>query len=604
MLGDRVEVETPELVVVSYDLAGVGSRINAALIDVLICVLVIIGVVMLWVMAMPPAARLGSSPDRLGGWAIAVLIFAQFAVLWGYSVLFEALADGRTIGKRIMRLRVVRDGGLSVTFGASAVRNLMRIIDMQPGFTYAVGIITMILNKQGKRLGDIAGGTLVVREELLPPLAAATPAPVAATGGAPRAVVLQAELSEPEFALLARFVERRGDLDPARRAQFVAQLSERFAAHLRPWAGQSPAAQLVKLHASEAEARRQGAAVRRDTGAARERHAIVAANAERWAAFAGRLAVAQKGGLRSLGEQGVREFMQEYRELTADLARLRTASRGEEGREVFYVNRLVSGAHNLLYRRRTISPAEVVRFLFFTVPQEIRRSSRPILLAAALLFVPLGVTAVAVSRDAEAATAFLPPAMFDRAEDGVRAAREGEGYVDVPEIYRPTMASSIIANNLQVAFLAFASGITAGVMTVWVLVSNGLSIGAVLGLYVSKGIGSLILAFIAPHGVLELFAICLAGAAGLLIGAAIFVPGDRTRRRALVENGRRAASLVAGATFLLLFAGLIEGFISPIPWWPLELKLTVSAVTALALYAYLRQGAVRARPAPSVPDSD
>ena len=604
MLGDRVEVETPELVVVSYDLAGVGSRINAALIDVLICVLVIIGVVMLWVMAMPPAARLGSSPDRLGGWAIAVLIFAQFAVLWGYSVLFEALADGRTIGKRIMRLRVVRDGGLSVTFGASAVRNLMRIIDMQPGFTYAVGIITMILNKQGKRLGDIAGGTLVVREELLPPLAAATPAPVAATGGAPRAVVLQAELSEPEFALLARFVERRGDLDPARRAQFVAQLRERFAAHLRPWAGQSPAAQLVKLHASEAEARRQGAAVRRDTGAARERHAIVAANAERWAAFAGRLAVAQKGGLRSLGEQGVREFVQEYRELTADLARLRTASRGEEGREVFYVNRLVSGAHNLLYRRRTISPAEVVRFLFFTVPQEIRRSSRPILLAAALLFVPLGVTAVAVSRDAEAATAFLPPAMFDRAEDGVRAAREGEGYVDVPEIYRPTMASSIIANNLQVAFLAFASGITAGVMTVWVLVSNGLSIGAVLGLYVSKGIGSLILAFIAPHGVLELFAICLAGAAGLLIGAAIFVPGDRTRRRALVENGRRAASLVAGATFLLLFAGLIEGFISPIPWWPLELKLTVSAVTALALYAYLRQGAVRARPAPSVPDSD
>lgn len=604
MLGDRVEVETPELVVVSYDLAGVGSRINAALIDVLLCVLVIIGVVMLWVMAMPPAARLGSSPDRLGGWAIAVLIFAQFAVMWGYSVLFEALADGRTIGKRIMRLRVVRDGGLSVTFGASAVRNLMRIIDMQPGFTYAVGIITMILNKQGKRLGDIAGGTLVVREELLPPLAAATPAPAVAAGGAPRAVVLQAELSEPEFALLARFVERRGDLDPARRAQFVAQLSERFATHLRPWAGQSPAAQLVKLHASEAEARRQGAAVRRDTGAARERHAIVAANAERWAAFAGRLAVAQKGGLRSLGEQGVREFVQEYRELTADLARLRTASRGEEGREVFYVNRLVSGAHNLLYRRRTISPAEVVRFLFFTVPQEIRRSSRPILLAAALLFVPLGVTAVAVSRDAEAATAFLPPAMFDRAEDGVRAAREGEGYVDVPEIYRPTMASSIIANNLQVAFLAFASGITAGVMTVWVLVSNGLSIGAVLGLYVSKGIGSLILAFIAPHGVLELFAICLAGAAGLLIGAAIFVPGDRTRRRALVENGRRAASLVAGATFLLLFAGLIEGFISPIPWWPLELKLTVSAVTALALYAYLRQGAVRARPAPSVPDSD
>jgi uncharacterized membrane protein SpoIIM required for sporulation len=228
-----------------------------------------------------------------------------------------------------------------------------------------------------------------------------------------------------------------------------------------------------------------------------------------------------------------------------------------------------------------------------------------VLLAALLLFVPLGVTAVAVVRDPESAVAFLPPSMLDRAEDGVRAARNGEGYVDVPQIYRPTMASSIIANNIQVAFLAFASGITAGVLTVYVLVANGLSIGAVIGLYSSYGIGSLILAFIAPHGVLELFAICVAGAAGLLIGAAIFVPGDRTRRRALVENGRRSATLVAGATFLLLFAGLIEGFISPIPWWPLELKLIVSAVTALLLFVYIRQGGVVRSPrAPSAPGSD
>ena len=602
MLGDRVEVETPELVIVSYDLAGVGSRVVAALIDVLVCALAIIAVVVLAFMAMPDGLLVRSGPDALMGWTFAILIFAQFAVLWGYYVLCEALADGRTIGKRVLRLRVVRDGGLSVTFGASAVRNLMRIIDMQPGFTYGVGILTMILNKQGKRLGDIVGGTLVVREALLPPLAAAKPAPA----GAAAAAIVHAELTEPEFALLARFVERRAELEPARRAQFVSQLSERFAPQLRTWAAHPPVTQLVQLHAREAEARRQGAAVRHDTGAARERHTIVAANAARWAAFAGRLALAQKGGLQSLGEQGVREFVQEYRELTADLARLRTAtsSQVDENREVFYLNRLVSGAHNLLYRRRAIPPSEVVRFLFFTVPQEIQRSSRVVLLAALLLFVPLGVTAVAVIRDPESAVAFLPPAMLDRAEDGIRAARSGDGYVDVPQVYRPTMASSIIANNIQVAFLAFASGITAGVLTVYVLVANGLSIGAVVGLYTAYGIGSLLMAFIAPHGVLELFAICVAGAAGLLIGAAIFVPGDRTRRRALVENGRRAATLVAGATFLLLFAGLIEGFISPIPWWPLELKLIVSAVTALLLLVYIRQGGVRSPRAPSVPGSD
>ena len=217
----------------------------------------------------------------------------------------------------------------------------------------------------------------------------------------------------------------------------------------------------------------------------------------------------------------------------------------------------------------------------------------------------MAVTGVAVVRDPDAAVAFLPPQMFDRAEAGVRAAREGGGYVDVPSLYRPTMASGIIANNIQVAFMAFASGITAGLLTCFVLFSNGLSIGAVLGLYVSKGIGSLIIAFIAPHGVLELTAICIAGGAGLLLGSAFIIPGDRTRRRALVENGKRSIALVTGATFLLVGAGIIEGFISPIPWWPLEIKLAVSAVTALLLYAYLRQGAaVRARRAPSVPDID
>jgi len=604
MVGDRVEVETPELVVVSYDLAGVGSRMNAAVIDLLVCAFFIFMVAVLAAMAIPQTVGDRLTADEIGGWAIAVLIMAQFAVLWGYYVLFEALADGRTIGKRIMRLRVVRDGGLSVTFGASAVRNLMRILDMQPGITYGVGIITMILNKQGKRLGDIAGGTLVVREELLPTIAAAEPAKAAAaTAGAP-VLALQAELSEPEFMLLARFIERRGELDQARRAQFVAQLMPRFEPHLKRWAEQSPLAQLVRLHETEAAARRQGAAVRRDTGAARERHAIVAANAGRWALFAGRLATAQQGGLRSLGEQGVRDFVAEYRELTADLARLRTATKGSESRELFYLNRLVSGAHNLLYRRRAIHPREVIRYLFFTVPQEINRSSRVIVLAALLLFVPLGVTTIAVARDPESAVAFMPPAMLDRAEDGVRAARSGDGYVDVPSIYRPTMASGIIANNIQVAFLAFSTGITAGIMTCWVLVSNGLSIGAVLGLYISKGIGTLILAFMAPHGVLELTAICIAGAAGLLIGAAIFIPGDRPRKRAIIENAKRSITLVAGATFLLVFAGLIEGFISPIPWWPFELKLSVSAVTALLLYLYLRQGGVRSLPAPSVPGSD
>jgi uncharacterized membrane protein SpoIIM required for sporulation len=156
------------------------------------------------------------------------------------------------------------------------------------------------------------------------------------------------------------------------------------------------------------------------------------------------------------------------------------------------------------------------------------------------------------------------------------------------------MASSIITNNVQVAFAAFAFGITAGLLTVWILLSNGVSLGAVFGLYASKGIGKLLLAFVAPHGVLELAAICISGGAGFLLAGALLLPGARTRRTALVENGRRAIRLVAGSAFLLVVAGTIEGFVSPIEWWPLELKLAVSGATLVGLYVYLRL-AVRPR---------
>ena len=96
------------------------------------------------------------------------MIIMQFVVLWGYYLLFEGLSDGQTPGKRMLRLRAVRDGGYSVGFPASAVRNLLRIIDLQPVFTYLVGITSVAVSKSGQRLGDLVAGTIVVREALVP----------------------------------------------------------------------------------------------------------------------------------------------------------------------------------------------------------------------------------------------------------------------------------------------------------------------------------------------------------------------------------------------------------------------------------------------------
>jgi uncharacterized membrane protein SpoIIM required for sporulation len=367
---------------------------------------------------------------------------------------------------------------------------------------------------------------------------------------------------------------------------------------------------LSRLYGFEQRARGRGLAAKEDTGAARERHAIIAAGSARWAAFAARLAAAQRGGgLKKLGEEGVREFVHEYRDLAADLARLRTAARGRELDELFYLNRLASSAHNLLYRRRTLPFSDIADFLFVQVPREIRASAAPILLAALLMFGPAIIAFTAVEQHPAIAAQLLPPAMLDRAENGVRRAKSGDGYIDDPQLFRPYMSSRIITNNVQVSFAVFAFGITAGILSALILLTNGISLGAMFGLYASKGIASLLLAFVAPHGVLELTAICVAGGAGFLLAAALLLPGKRTRRTAMIENGRRAIRLVAGSALMLLVAGSLEGFVSPIEWWPLSLKLIVSALTVLLLYTYLRlaplhgYGAPTAPPAPLAPDS-
>ena len=593
-LSQTIDVETPELVVFSYTIAGVGSRALAAAIDSLICIAAII-IIMIGLAISSTRRAVGATPGVFDAWAAAIFVLAIFCVIWGYYVLFEGLADGQTPGKRLLRLRVVRDGGYSVTFGASAVRNLVRLVDIQPIPSYAVGIITVMFSESGKRLGDIVAGTIVVREALVREIAPAA-APVAT--GTPSS--FDTALTEDEFTVLERFMERRTSLDEERRTALATQLVARLMTNVVADEAQDTSAlnRLVRLYESERAARARGVAARQARGAGRERNVLVATRSPRWNAFAATLAIAQRYGLRALGEEGVRAFVSEYRDLASDLARLRTAAQGRETPELFYLSRLLAGAHNLLYRGRSLTLTDVVRLIAIEAPREVRRSWRPVLLAGALLFGPALIAYSAVVTHPAVAATFIPAGMLDRAEEGVRRAREGTGYIADPQIFRPTMASQIIANNVQVTFGVFALGITAGVGSLLLLVLNGVSLGGVFGLYQSKGIATLLLAFVAPHGVLELTAVCIAGGAGFLLAAALLLPGRRTRKRALVENGQRAIRLVAAATVLLLVAGTLEGFVSPIPSWPLRAKFAVSAATLVLLILYLSSGRDR-RAAPA-----
>src|SRR5258708_1963129 len=108
-LTQTVDIETPELVVVSYTIAGIGSRVYAGLIDLLICMALLFGTMIAIVAASPHDSTSGSPMST--AWALAITGFLQFVVLWGYYLLFEGLRDGQTPGKRVLGLRAVRDGG-------------------------------------------------------------------------------------------------------------------------------------------------------------------------------------------------------------------------------------------------------------------------------------------------------------------------------------------------------------------------------------------------------------------------------------------------------------------------------------------------------------
>jgi uncharacterized membrane protein SpoIIM required for sporulation/uncharacterized RDD family membrane protein YckC len=581
-----VDIETPELVVVSYTIAGLGSRVYAAIIDLFICIAMYLSMIIGLLVLTRGESGVDAANAPSTAWAVAVMFLLLFAILWGYYLLFEGLNDGQTPGKRMLRLRAVRDGGYSVGFTASAVRNLMRIVDLQPAFTYLIGIGSIVLTKSGKRLGDIVAGTLVVREGLV-----RQPARPAVAVASDSMTLPTAQLTDDEFTLLERWAQRRSALEPDKRRHLTAQVAARLRRALPEDESGSEAAALLRLLGSEQHAREHGAAARGATGASRERYAIVTTRSPRWIAFAARLGEAQRRSLKSLGESGVREFVAEYRALSVDLARLQTAARGQPGEELFYLGRLVAAAHNLLYRERRSSVTDVLRFVAIDVPKEVRRSFVPIGVAAAFLFVPAVIAYTAVVRNPAVAPVFIPTSMLDRAEDGVQRAKSGEGYIPDPQVFRPVMASRIISNNIQVTIAAFGFGITAGIGTLLLLLLNGVSLGGVLGLYESKGILSLLIAFVAPHGVLELSAVCIAGGAGLLIAAALVLPGARTRRAAFADNGRRAMRLITASTLFLIVAGSLEGMVSPIPYWPLSLKLIVSAFTAIAMYVYLRGGA-------------
>ena len=289
-----------------------------------------------------------------------------------------------------------------------------------------------------------------------------------------------------------------------------------------------------------------------------------------------------KGGISALDHRELQELGLLYRQTASDLATVREDVTSNQ--LAFYLNQLLGRAHNLIYMGHKQKISGLVRFYTQTYPQVFRETFRQTLLAF-LIFAVTGVAGWAVTiHDPAFAHRLLGPHMMDTIE-------KKEMWTDSIVTIKPLAASSIMTNNLSVSFTTFALGITAGIGTIWMMVVNGMLIGVIGAATWQAGMALQLWSFVAPHGVLELPAIFIAGGAGLEIARGMLFPGLLPRRESLARAGGRAARLVLGIVPMLIIAGIIEGFVSP-SGIARPLKFLLAGVLFAALTTYLvRPGA-------------
>lgn len=267
------------------------------------------------------------------------------------------------------------------------------------------------------------------------------------------------------------------------------------------------------------------------------------------------------------------QLVAHYRRVCQDLALVRHRHLGSDLEE--RLNALALRTHQHLYRRR--APwREALEYVAAGFPRDVRRQWRVVLVATLLFVGPfLGMFLLGLSRP-EYVHAVLGPEqlqglerMYDPGSD--HFLRERDAGSDV------AMFGHYINNNIGIGFRTFGGGILGGLGSAFFLVFNGLFIGAAAGHITRVGYGETFWPFVCGHGAFELTAIVLAGASGLRLGAALLAPGQRTRARALAEEGRDSAGLIAGFAFMLLVAAGLEAFWSSRTSIPAEVKYTVAA---------------------------
>jgi len=300
------------------------------------------------------------------------------------------------------------------------------------------------------------------------------------------------------------------------------------------------------------------------------------------------LGQASAGGVRQLTRVELREAALLYRQAASDLSTLRQDSTAKAYAE--HVNQLLARAHHIIYSSRGTSFLKILHFLRDEYPAIVQRQMRYVLLSLTILLGGALLGSVLTVARPQFMRHMLGPAMVETIE-------RHEMWTHSVVSIAPAASSWIMTNNLTVCFVAFAGGITFGLLTIYSMFRNGLMLGVIGVACQQHGMALDLWSFVAPHGSLELPSIILAGAAGLRLGYGVLFPGIYRRSDSIARAGVEASRMVAGIIPLLVIAGTLEGFFSPsnAPVW---LKFTVGGALFTLLISWLF------RPLPAMPVQD
>ncbi|MCG8571696.1 MAG: stage II sporulation protein M [Spirochaetes bacterium] len=278
-----------------------------------------------------------------------------------------------------------------------------------------------------------------------------------------------------------------------------------------------------------------------------------------------------------------------YLKATENLSFAQTHLQGSN--TLVYLNQLVRKCHLIFHRKSTSHIMKILKFLTLGIPETLYSIRYAILTSFLIFSLAITLSFFLVMENTELAEMFVDSRTYEMIRSDLEFKEQFGNFDNIPEDSRIILSLFLWYNNSRVAITVFAFGITLGIGSVLVLIINGFMLGALLAIYYMNGYFADFTSLIMVHGSIELTAIVIAGGAAFHLAASVINPGRTKRVNKLVESGKKALNVIIGVVVFLLWAGLVEGLITPMKL-PVDTRFTIAGLNIFILILYLTIGIV------------